>query len=91
MKKNTATKFSPIVSDEKKIDISLSEKDAIIQLSTWTENLGWTCQKTLQVDADMLDQLHQVIASARYKLNKRKATENVDTPNSRVIEFPNIS
>ncbi|MDQ3633418.1 MAG: hypothetical protein M3405_02760 [Acidobacteriota bacterium] len=90
MQANTATKFLPIVSDEKKIDISLSDTDAIIKLSTWTEDLGWTCQKTLEVDAGMLDELHHIITAARYKLNKQKSTNN-KAKSSNIIDFPCVS
>lgn len=88
---NLATKFLPIVSDEKKIEISLEDDQAIIKLSTWTEDLGWCGQKTLQVDADMLDDLHRVIASARYKLKNKKAENDVDILTKNVLEFPSFS
>ena len=68
MKTNTATKFLPIFNDEKKVEVSLENDQAVIKLSTWTEDLGWLCQKTLSLDAAMLDDLHRVIASARYRL-----------------------
>lgn len=90
MQANTATKFLPIVSDEKKIDISLSGDDAIIKLSTWTEDLGWTCQKTLEVDAGMLDEFHHIITAARYKLNKQKSA-NKKAKSSNIIDFPCVS
>lgn len=79
MQSNTANKFLPIVTDEKKLELSLNESQAIIKLSTWTEDLGWCGQKTLTLDAEMLDDLHRLIASARYKLNGQKsnADDNV--------------
>ena len=88
MQNNTAAKFLPIVSDEKKVEVSLADDQAIIKLSTWTEELGWLCQKTLAIDAEMLDDLHRVIASARYRLNKQKSTGEDATKNTRVLEFP---
>jgi len=91
MQSNLAAKFLPIVSDEKKIEVSLIDNQAIIKLSTWAEDLGWCCQKTLSVDAEMLDDLHRVISSARYKLNSRK-TENTETSEqSNVLKFPSFS
>lgn len=91
MQSNLAVKFAPIVSDEKKLEVSLTEDQAIIKLSTWTEDLGWCGQKTLALDAEMLDDLHRVIASARYKLNGKK-TESADTnKSSKVLEFPSFS
>lgn len=91
MQSNTATKFLPIVSDEKKLEVSLTETEAVIKLSTWTEDLGWCCQKTLSLDAEMLDDLHRVIAAARYKLNDKKAAQTETAKTANVLEFPSFS
>ena len=91
MKPNIAAKFSPIVSDEKKVEVSLTEDQAVIKLSTWTENLGWLCQKTLSIDVDMLDDLHRVIASARYRTNKQRVQTESNLTGSKVLEFPSFS
>jgi len=90
MQSSLATKFLPIVSDEKKIEVSLNDNQAVIKLSTWTEDLGWCCQKTLSVDAEMLDDLHRVIASARYKLNGRNSDIAEKQPTN-VLAFPSFS
>jgi hypothetical protein len=89
MQTNTATKFSPIVSDEQKVELSLQDNKAVIKLSTWTEDLGWCCQKTLPLDVDMLDDLHRVIASARYKLKQQNVADTEEQTN--IISFPNFS
>lgn len=88
MQTNLATKFSPIVSDEKKLEVSLENDQAIIKLSTWTEDLGWCGQKTLTIDAEMLDELHRVIASARCKINNKKAKSEENFQPSKILEFP---
>jgi hypothetical protein len=85
---NTATKLLPILSDDKKVEVSLVEGQAVIKLSTWVEDLGWCGQKTLEIEADMLDDLHRVIAAARYKANKEKLTTSEEVTKSKVIEFP---
>jgi len=91
MQSNLAVKFAPIVSDEKKLEFSLNDNQAVIKLSTWTEDLGWCGQKTLTLDAEMLDDLHRVIAAARYKLNGKK-TESVESDKqSNISEFPRFS
>lgn len=88
---NTATKLLPIVSDNKKIEVSLEDKQATIKLSTWVEDLGWCGQKTLQVDVEMLDDLHRAITSVRYKANKQKVANGEVPVSAKVIEFPNFS
>ena len=99
MQSNTAVKFTPIFSDEKKVEVSLHDDQAVIKLSTWTEDLGWCGQKTLSLDAAMLDDLHNVITAARIKLNRQKAENRVDeetdadseNDSARILRFPNFS
>lgn len=92
MSSNLAVNFLPIFSDEKKVEVSLDDDQAVIKLSTWTEGLGWCGQKTLSLDAEMLDDLHRVITAARLKLNKQKAENQNETaiPN-KVLQFPQVS
>lgn len=91
MPNNLATNLLPIVSNEKKIEVSLVDDQAVIKLSTWTENLGWCCQKTLTFDSEMIDDLHGLIASARYKLKGQKI-ETLDTvASANVLKFPSFS
>jgi hypothetical protein len=90
MQTNTAVKFLPIFSDEKKVEVSLENSQAIIKLSTWTEDLGWCGQKTMSLDAEMLDDLQRVISAARLKLHRQKA-ENQDTTElspAKILQFP---
>jgi len=91
MQNNLAVKFAPIVSDEKKLELTLIDKQAIIKLSTWIEDLGWCGQKTLTLEAEMLDDLHRVIASARQKLNSKKTETTEGNKPSNVLEFPVFS
>lgn len=87
MQSNTAIKFLPAVQDDKKMEVSLEGNEAVLRLSTWTENLGWTCQKTLRLDAAMLDDLHRSITAARYRLNSQQTDSTEEMP-GRVIKFP---
>lgn len=90
MQSNTAVKFLPIYNDEKKVEVSLEQDQAVIKLSTWVEDLGWCAQKTMSLDAEMLDDLHRVIASARYRLNN-KNDEPENQESAKVLAFPNFS
>lgn len=91
MQSNLAVKFLPIVSDEKKLEVSLIDNQAVIKLSTWTEDLGWCGQKTLLLDAEMLDDLHRVIASARYKINSRHTENAEEKKPSNILDFPGFA
>jgi hypothetical protein len=88
MQSNTATKFLPVTGEEKKIDVSIENGEAVLRLSTWIEGLGWNCQKTLRVEAGMLDDLHRALMAARYRLNSQKAETGEPTEKNNVIEFP---
>jgi predicted DCC family thiol-disulfide oxidoreductase YuxK len=91
MQSNTAVKFLPIYTDEKKVEVSLEQDQAVIKLSTWVEDLGWCAQKTMSLDAEMLDDLHRVIASARYRLNKKTVEEAENQNTAKVLAFPSFS
>ena len=69
------------------MEVSLEGEEAILKLSTWTENLGWNCQKTMRLDSAMLDDLHRAISAARYRLNQQKS-DNAETAADNVIKFP---
>lgn len=87
MQSNTATKFSPAISDDKKLEVSLETNEVVLKFSNWTESLGWTCQKTMRIEEAMIDDLHRVISAARYKINQRNADSN-EKVLSNVISFP---
>lgn len=88
MQNSTAVKFAPVHTDEKKIDLSLMGGEAVIQLSTWQgDDLGWCGQKTMRLDAAMIDELHRVLTAA-----KRKMHRDGEVPSSgTVLEFPNFA
>ena len=89
MNSNTAVKFLPIVTEDQKVDVSLNGSEATIKLSTWNNDLGWCGQKTMTLDAAMLDDLHRVIASARVRLASQTA-EAGDAENARILQFPAV-
>lgn len=91
MQSNTAVKFLPVVSDEKKVDVSLEGDQAVLKLSTWTEGLGWLGQKTMSLDAEMLDELHRVISAARIRLNRQKSEEEETKEPAKILAFPQFS
>ena len=91
MQSNAAVKFTPIISDEKKVEIVLKDDQAVIKLSTWVEDLGWCGQKTLSLEAEMLDDLHRVISAARIKLNRQKSEAKEITESANILRFPSFS
>lgn len=91
MQSNIAFKFAPVYSQEKKVDVSLQDGETVIKLSTWTDDLGWCAQKTMSLDAEMLDELHRVITAARLKIKREKDDSGEEIIPSKVLEFPKFA
>lgn len=87
---NLAARFLPAVSDQKKIEVSLRNDEALIELSTWTEDLGWCKQKTLALDPAMLDDLHRAITAARLKFRRAGYVPEKNSQQSNILEFPRL-
>lgn len=86
---NTATKFVPAENGEKRIELALEGDQTIIKLSSWVDGLGWCGQKTMQVDADMLDEMHRMIGAARVRLRSQRMNEcEVPVAMHKVLSFP---
>ena len=91
MQNNTAFKFAPVFSDDRKVDVSLENGAAVIRLSTWEEGLGWCRQKTMALDAAMLDELHRVVSAARLKLRREAVETGEEIVPAKVLEFPKFA
>ena len=87
MQSNTNIQFLPAVTEDKKIEVSLENGNAVIKLSTWTEGLGWNCQKTLSLEGEMLDELNRSLTAARLRLNREKVDAN-EIKSGKVLPFP---
>ena len=79
-----------------KIDV-IYEPDAAnpavsLQYSTWTDDLGWCVQRTIPVNAALLDDLHRALSAARCKVKNaalKSADDERNTAN--VIAFPQFN
>ena len=56
--------------EDKRVEVSVEGESAVIRLSTYADGIGWFVQKTIAVDADMLDQLADQFAAARGKIRR---------------------
>lgn len=57
---------------------------------TWTEGLGWCCQKTIRLDAEQLEDLHRAVTVARHRLARAGADAGRDSKPAQVINFPSL-
>lgn len=56
--------------DEKKVEVSIDGDKAVIRMSTSADGIGWFVQKTITVDADMLDLLADQFTAVRGKIRR---------------------
>lgn len=68
------TKRSTAVAGDNKVEVSIDGDNAVIRMSTYADGIGWFVQKTITVDADLLDALSDQFAAARGKI-RREADE----------------
>jgi hypothetical protein len=90
MQTNAAIKFAPVVTDERRIDLTIDGGQTVIKLSTWTDGLGWCTQKTMSLEPAMLDEMHRVIAAARSKVRKQRVETGEAVAPAKVLTFPNF-
>jgi uncharacterized protein YbcC (UPF0753/DUF2309 family) len=58
---------------------------------TWTEGLGWCCQKTIRVESEQLDDLHRAITVARHRVRRRRVDSGEVLQPAKVIQLPSLS
>lgn len=89
MKSNLKFKSLPIEDDNQKIEVRLENDNQVsLQLSTWTEGLGWCTQKTMSFDAAMLDDLQRALIVARNKINCERVESGETIQSAKVIRLP---
>jgi hypothetical protein len=88
MRSNLAFNFAPAISGEKRLDLGFANGETVIRMSTYVEGLGWSTQKTLKLDEEMLDDLHRVITAARQKIKRESTKETDGSEPSRILQFP---
>ena len=62
------------VEGSKKVEVSIDGDRAVIRMSTYADGIGWFVQKTITVDADMLDAMSAQLTAARGEI-KREGDE----------------
>lgn len=89
MQSQIAKQFAPMIGDDQKVEVSIEEGGAVIRLSTWAEGLGWSCQKTLRIDEELVDDLQRALTAARKRIYSSKSL--ADQESGTVISFPTLS
>ncbi|HEX8424633.1 MAG TPA: hypothetical protein VF634_14595, partial [Pyrinomonadaceae bacterium] len=80
---------------DQQVEVVIEEGDGqqsvALRLSTWTEGLGWCCQKTIRLDGEQLDDLHHAISVARHRLNRQRVEDGRFRPSAQVIQLPVVA
>ena len=89
---NKALKFAPVETGEKRVELSLDGDRTVIKMSTWVDGLGWCGQKTMEIELEMLDEMHRLIGAARVRVRSRtQENENSEPVTQKVLNFPVLS
>ena len=80
---------------QQKVEVTFEQQGdsecVALRYLTWTEGLGWCCQKTIRVEADQLDELQRSITVARHRLLRQRAEAGEAHAPAQVIQFPALS
>jgi hypothetical protein len=93
---STAAGLSPEKSAKQhKVEVSFEQQEGgegvALRYLTWTEGLGWCCQKTIRVEGDQLDELHRAITVARHRIRRQRAEAGEASAPAQVIQLPSLS
>lgn len=89
---NAAARHIHSAREDQKVEVIIEDVDRVaLRYLTWTEGLGWCCQKTFRVDAEQLDDLHRALTVARHQLNRRRTEDGLNSGPAQVIQFPTLA
>ena len=89
---NLASHNTKSAREDQKVEVVIEGADRVaLRYLTWTDGLGWCCQKTLRVDAEQLEDLHRSLTVARHRLNRMRAEEGLASEPAQVIQLPTLA
>ena len=81
--------------ENRKVEVAFEQRDGVecvaLRYLTWTEGLGWCCQKTIRVDGEQLDELQRAVTVARHRYRRRRAEAGEAQAPAQVIQLPSLS
>ena len=93
---NTAAGLSPErAGKQQKVEVTFEQQEGgscvALRYLTWTDGLGWCCQKTIRVEDEQLDELHRAITVARHRMRRQRAESGEAATPAQVIQLPSLS
>ena len=81
--------------EDRKVEVAFEQHEGAevlaLRYMTWTDGLGWCCQKTIRVEQDQLDELHRALTVARHRAKRRAAEAGAPQTPAQVIQFPSLA
>jgi hypothetical protein len=81
--------------EDRKVEVSyerLGDAEVVVlRHMTWTDGLGWCCQKTIRVEEDQLDELQRALTVARHRARRRAAESGATQTPAQVIQLPSLA
>ena len=80
---------------QQKVEVTFEQQEGgecvALRYLTWTEGLGWCCQKTIRVGGEQLDELHRAVTVARHRYHRQRAEAGEPSAPAQVIQLPSLS
>ena len=80
--------------EQQKVEVTFEQTEGgecvALKYLTWTEGLGWCCQKTIRVGGEELDELQRSLTAARHRLRRRRAEAGETQAPAQVLQFPSL-
>lgn len=90
-----AARTSDDAREDRKVEVAYEQHEGsevlALRYMTWTDGLGWCCQKTIRVEEDQLDELHRALTVARHRARRKAADEGATHTPARVIQLPSLA
>jgi hypothetical protein len=91
----SAARVQESAGEDRKIDVAyerLGDAEVVaLRYMTWTDGLGWCCQKTIRVQQDELDELHRALTVARHRARRKAADAGAPQTSAQVIQLPSLA
>jgi hypothetical protein len=85
----------PSAREDQRVEVVLEQRGredfVALRYSTWTEGLGWCCQKTIRLDGEQLEDLHRAVTVARHRISRRRGEAGQAARTSQVIQLPTLA
>lgn len=93
---STAERPDEAAGAQQKVEVTFEPQEGggecvALRYLTWTDGLGWCCQKTIRVGGEQLDELHRAVTVARHRYRRQRAEAGEPSAPTQVIQLPSLS